>query len=264
LTPFTQETIFGSRNDTIYDSASQMDQETGGRSAASAINATARYVRRSAQAIRTRGERIGEPIGVRHSERLALSEWAALNGRQLSFSYIEQFRPVGSGAEHRVYHDQARGLAIKATHTNRFGHSTYGEGVQATPSEYLRRLAWCNLLFGDAYAIIGIAFDDEQQIEVVCSQPWIVSHPIRPVPFENEIDSYFHGFGFLRSPLNPDAPVFYHLGFNLIVTDAHDNNILRDSNGNLAAIDVVVGTPGPSPYSELRAAFKFASKIVHL
>jgi serine/threonin/tyrosin kinase-like protein len=241
-----------------------MDQKTVGRTAAGAINATARYVRRSAQTIRARGKAVGEPISERLSERLALSEWAALNGKQLSFDYIEQFRPIGSGAEHRVYHDQAHGLAVKATHTNRFGHSTYGEGVQATPSEYLRRLAWCNLLFGDDYKIIGVAFDEEQQIEIVCSQPWIVSHPIRPVPFENEIDSYFQGFGFLRSPLNPDAPVFYHLGFNLIITDAHDTNILRDSDGHLAAIDVVVGTPGPSPYTELRTAFKFASKIVHL
>jgi hypothetical protein len=58
--------------------------------------------------------------------------------------------------------------------------------------------------------------------------------------------------------------VFYHLGFNLIVADAHDTNILRDFNGNLAAIDVVIGTPGPGPYAELRTAFKFASRIVHL
>ena len=241
-----------------------MDPATGGRSAASAINATARYVRRSAQAIRARGTRVGEPVTVRISEQLALSEWAALNDKRLRFDYIEQFRPIGSGAEHRVYHDQARGLAIKATHTNRFGHSTYGEGVQATPTEYLRRLAWCNLLFGDAYRILGVAFDEEQQIEIVCSQPWIVSHPTRPVPSESEIDSYFQKFGFLRSPLNPDAPVFYHLGFDLIVADAHDTNILRDSDGHLAAIDVVVGPPGPGPYSELRTAFKFASKIVHL
>ena len=241
-----------------------MAKETVGRSAASAINATARYVRRSAQTIRARGARIGEPINERFSERLALSEWAALTGKQLGFDYVEQFKPIGAGAEHRVYHDQEHGLAIKATHTNRFGHSTYGEGFQATPSEYLRRLAWCNLLFGDEYRILGIAFDEEQQIEIVCSQPWIVSHPIRPVPFESEIDLYFQGFGFLRSPLNPEAPVFYHLGFNLIVADAHDTNILRDSDGNLAAIDVVVGTPGPGPYAELRTAFKFASTIIHL
>ena len=192
-----------------------------------------------------------------------MSEWAALNGKRIPFAYVEQFTPIGSGAEHRVYHDQARGLAVKATHTNRFGHSTFGEGAQATPTEYLRRLAWCNLLFGDEYTIIGIAFDEEQQIEIVCSQPWIVSHPIRPVPFDHEIDLYFQGFGFLRSPLNPDAPVFYHLGFDLIVADAHDTNILRDAEGHLAAIDVVVGPPGPGPYAELRNAFKFATKIVH-
>lgn len=238
-----------------------MAQETGGRTATSPISATARYVRRSAQAIRARGERLGEPVNEWISERLALSEWAALNGKRLRFDYIERFKYVGSGAEHRVYHDQVHGLAIKATHTNRFGHSTYGPGFQATPSEYLRRLAWNNVLFGDAFSIVGIAFDEEQQIEVVCSQPWIDSHPIRPVPFAHEIDSYFQRFGFFRSPLNPDAPVFYHLGFNLLVADAHDTNILRDSQGELAAIDVVVGIPGPGPYAELRRAFAFTSRL---
>ena len=136
-----------------------MAKKTSGRAAAAAIGATARYVRRSAQAIRARGERVGEPVNQWVSERLALCEWAALNAKRLPFSYIEQFKPVGSGAEHRVYHDQKNGLAIKATHTNRFGHSTYGEGFQAFPSEYLRRLAWNNLLFGDAFSIIGVAFD---------------------------------------------------------------------------------------------------------
>ncbi len=238
-----------------------MDQKASGRTAADSIRATANYVRRSARAIQARGARVGEPITLRVAEQLALSEWAALNRRELEFSFIEQFQYVGSGAEHRVYHDAKNGLAIKSTHANSFGHSTYGSGYQATPSEYLRRLAWSNILFGDSFSIIGVAFDSEQQIEIVCSQPWIEAHPIRPVPFQEEIDAYFGRWGFFRSPLNPDAPVFYHAQFNLMVADAHDTNILRDSSERLAAIDVVVGTPGPGPYSELRRAFATAQKF---
>jgi hypothetical protein len=236
-----------------------MAKETRGRTTSDAINATARYVRRSAEAIRARAKRVGESVSEWASERLALCEWAELSEKRVPFDYIRQFKYVGSGAEHRVYHDQANGLAVKATHTNRFGHSTYGPGIQATPSEYLRRLAWSNLFFGDAFSILGIAFDDEQQIEIICSQPWIDSHPIRPTPYAQEIDLYFQKIGFFRSPLNPDAPVFYHLAFNLLVVDANDTNVIRNSEGELAAIDVVVGTPGPGPYAELRRAFAFTS-----
>lgn len=228
-----------------------MAKERGKRPETDAPAAAARYVRRSAEAIRARGARIGEPVSVHRSEFAALSEWASLSGKRLSFSFIEQFEPVGSGAEHRVYHDQTHNVAVKATHTNRFGHSTYGEGRQATPSEYLRRLAWCNRLFGDQFRILGVALDDEDQMEVVCSQPWIDAHPIRSVPFQSEINSYFGRFGFERMPAQPDAPMFYHSELGLIVADAHDTNILRAADEDFAAIDVIVGPPGPSLCREL-------------
>lgn len=54
---------------------------------------------------------------------------------------------MDADAEHVVYYDDARALAIKATHANRFGHSAYAEGVPATPLEYLRRLGWHNAHF---------------------------------------------------------------------------------------------------------------------
>jgi hypothetical protein len=212
----------------------------------------ARYVRRSAAAIRSRDARIGRTTGLRQAECLALCEWAALNSRRLPFNFIEQFTYVGSGAEHRVYYDRKLNVAIKATHTNSFGHSVYAQGFQATPSEYLRRLAWCNLLFGDDFRIIGVAYDDELQIEVVCSQPWIEAHQIRSVPFLDEITQYFARFGFCRPNIySPDAPLFYNPRLNLLVADAHDTNILRDVNGNLTAIDVTIGRPGARLLKEI-------------
>ena len=59
----------------------------------------------------------------RRSERLALVEWARERRRILGTQFIEQFRRVAEGAEHVVYYDESRGLAMKATHPNRFGHS---------------------------------------------------------------------------------------------------------------------------------------------
>jgi hypothetical protein len=212
----------------------------------------ARYVRTGAAAIRARDARVGKPIVLRQAECIALCEWAALNSKRLPFDFIEQFSYVGSGAEHRVYHDQKNNVAIKATHTSAFGHSVYAPGFQATPSEYLRRLAWCNLIFGDDFRIMGVAYDDELQIEIVCSQPWIDAHKIRPLPLADEVNAYFERFGFYRPPVNnPDAPLFYNRDLRLLVADAHDTNILRDLNGNLAAIDITIGRPAPYLLKEI-------------
>ena len=211
---------------------------------------TANHVRGGAAAIRTRAGRVGDRISVYRSEVLALFEWATLTGALLSFDFIEAFKYVGSGAEHRVYHNQEHKVAIKATHANQFGHSTYGPGVRATPVEYLERLAWCNALFGDTFRIIGIARDEEEQVEIVSSQTWISAHPIRSVPLQTEINEYFGQFAFSRIPGAPDAPMFYNSDLKLLVADAHDTNILRDEKGRLNAIDVVIGAVGPSLQKE--------------
>jgi hypothetical protein len=225
-----------------------MAQKRSETPAADAPRAAANYVRRSAYSIRARGERIGEPISLARAERLALREWAALNDKKISFDSVSRFKPIGSGAEHRVYHDELNSLAVKVTHTNRFGHSVYDRDTLALPSEYLRRLAWSNLLLGDEFRILGVAFDDEQ-IEVVSSHRWIEGHHDRSVPFEEEIDQYFNRFGFRRLAI-PDVPLFYH-DLGLLLADAHDTNIIRDVKGDCYAIDVVIGRPGPRLRAEL-------------
>jgi hypothetical protein len=105
---------------------------------------------------------------------------------------------------------------------------------------------------GDDFKILGVALDDEEQVEVICSQPWIEPHPTRSIPLNTEINSYFGRFGFYRIPSLPDAPMFFHSELNLLVADAHDTNILRDPKGDFAAIDVVIGVPGPDLRKELQ------------
>lgn len=229
-----------------------MAQKRSERPASNAPGSAASYVRRSASAIRASAARIGKRITPRRAEFLALSQWAKVNNAVLSFEFIEQFKYVGSGAEHRVYHDERDNVAIKATQANRFGHSLAAAGASALPSEYLRRLALCNLIFGDQFKILGVALDPEEQVEIVCSQPWIEPHPIRPTPFNTEINSYFGRFQFYRLPSLPDSPMFYNSQMDLLVADAHDTNILRDPEGKFAAIDVVIGVPGPALRQELQ------------
>jgi len=213
----------------------------------------ANYVRRSSYAIRARAQRVGTKISLERAERIALREWANLNGKRIPSDFVDRFKPIGSGAEHRVYHDQQNGLAVKVTRGNAFGHSMFGPDARATPSEYLRRLAWSNLLLGDEFKIVGVSFgDDEGRIEIISAHKWIEAHKERSVPFGDEIVAYFARFGFKRVGSNPDAPLFYHADLKLLLGDAHDTNIIRDVSGVLAAIDVVIGRPGPRLRAELR------------
>src|SRR5215207_2818505 len=149
-----------------------MDQEERRPAEENTPRAAARFLRGSAASIRARDPRVSQY----RAEYQALIEWARDSHRLLPFSYIERFAFIGDGAEHRVYKDGTEGCAIKSTHPNKFGYSTYDEERWATPSEYLTRLGWQNLLFGDDLRIVGVAYEDGQ-MEVVTSQPWIDVHP---------------------------------------------------------------------------------------
>ncbi len=222
-----------------------MAQKRSSSPARDAPRPAANYVRRSAYSIRAHRQGVGESISLARAERIALCEWANLNGKKIPFDFVEQFKPIASGAEHRVYHDVQNGLAVKATHTNTFGHSVFAPGARATPSEYLRRLAWSNLLLGDEFKILGVAFDEEGQIEIVIAHSWIEGHKIRAVPSDDEITDYFKRLGFARVASSPEVPLFYHDEMDLLLADAHETNVIRAVDERLSAIDVVIGRAGP-------------------
>jgi hypothetical protein len=225
-----------------------MAENTGRGASSDAPGSAARFVRRGAEAIQSRDAHTGR----RRAEYLAFVEWARLGGRLLESSFLDRFAYKGYGAEHRVYHDATEKVAIKVTHPNGFGHSAFGPGYQATPVEYLKRLGWCNRLLGDNFRLLGIIYDGEQ-LQVVSSQPWISAHEFRPHPDSSEIDNYFKHFGFVRASDNPDVPLYCTPDAGLLVVDAHDHNVIRDAKGELAAIDVVIGSPGPTLKREIEA-----------
>lgn len=101
------------------------------------------------------------PVPGLSPERCALIAWADQAGKRIRFEFVEQFVYFGSGAEHRVYHDERSNLAIKALLHGKFGHFVHAEGLSATPFEYLSRLGWHNLIFGDDIRIVGVAYDGE-------------------------------------------------------------------------------------------------------
>jgi hypothetical protein len=217
-----------------------MDEKESRSAAEDSPQSAARFVRRGAQAIRARSAGISQY----RAERLALIDWAARRGPLLEFGYIEQYQYV-EGAEHRVYRDDSQGnLAFKATIQNRFGYSTQREDLGASPLDYLRRLSAQNWIFGDDIRLVGV-FRSDEHIEIVTSQPWISVHPLRPNPSQDEIDVYMGEFGFQSMSFNLDTPLYFNRFLNLVAADAHDRNVLRDSEGNLVAIDLVIGRPSP-------------------
>jgi Serine/Threonine/Tyrosine Kinase found in polyvalent proteins len=221
-----------------YDAASIL-KEAFERFARDSPESAARYVRRSASPVRpgSKGNR------KRLSQREALIGWAQRHNRVLDAGYLSAFPYFGDGAEHRVHHDPANALAIKATHPGSFGYSAYGEGKRATPLEYLERLCYANLLFGDEIRVLGVCVP-QQVIQIITSQPWIPISASLPTATEEEIDTYFTNLQFCRVEINPDVPIYFNRDTELIVADAHPGNVLRYEN-RLFPIDVVIGKPGP-------------------
>jgi len=226
-----------------------MDKKASQGAAADTPQSAAHYVRRSSAAMRAGGARLSRTA----AERQALLHWAEIRGKSLEVDFIERFSRVSQGAEHVVYHDAKNGLAIKATHPNRFGHSARNEGLAATPLEYLQRLGWHNALFGDDIRIIGVARSDDS-IEIVTSQPWIVSDVNHPTANQNEIDEFFERLGFCRIEVNQGVPLYFSRQFGVLVADAHEGNILPTEEGTLAPIDVVIGVPDSQMLARILAA----------
>jgi hypothetical protein len=190
--------------------------------------------------------------GIRRAERIALIDWARRHKRIVDSSFVERFRHVSSGAEHAVFHDQRRGLAIKATHPNRYGHSTHEEGASATPLEYLRRLAWHNALFGDDIRFLGLILV-EDSVQVVTSQPWIVADEKHFTTVE-EIDKYFDALGFRHVELVVGVQLYFSSELCVVIADAHQQNVIMAEGGHLVPIDVVVGMPGKRLLERLQGA----------
>lgn len=209
--------------------------------------AAASYVRSCSGAV-LEGRRVGHREFA--AQRNCLVRWFENQGRLLGRDCCRQYRRVSEGAEHVVYFDADNGRAVKVTHPNRFGHSVVAEGHDASPLEYLRRLTFHNLLFGDDVRLLGCIFTGSH-IELVTTQPWIsAGNP--PTASQAQIDSYFEERRFARSSLFDQLPVYYSTGFDLVAMDAHPGNVLVSDKGFIMPIDVVVGVPGPEFRARLR------------
>ncbi len=190
-----------------------------------------------------------------HEEVAALQRWATSVGRCLNEDGLRGFKPVASGAEHEVFFDESAQRAIKVTKGGRFGHSLEGEGLSATPASYLQRLVFHNELLGDSIELVGV-WSAEGSVRIISSQPWVTEDEVDVALTQDDITAWFGDLGF-KQFCRAEVPAYFKAESDVVVLDANVKNVLRDTNGRVFPIDVVIGVPG----SKVRELFGLPASL---
>lgn len=182
-------------------------------------------------------------------ERDALLEWAR-SSRCLLDARKYLNRVQGGGAEHAVFFDRdsqayfkiTRGFGLTVGTNFHIGKRTQRYlGVpfvrQATPLEYLERLALFNGLFGDEIRVAGVLAEPESAI--VTTQPVIRGRDATP----GEISAFMGTLGFAAVPGvvagRRDSASFFRAADSAAAFDAHGENVITGAAG-VAPIDLFV------------------------
>lgn len=149
---------------------------------------------------------------------------------------------IRGGEEHRY----RRGVNVyrKATYPGQYGFTVISLNGQPTlthalPAEYLARLLLSNRLFGDNFQLLGVT-RETAGLAILSSQPAIVGDACS----REEMTAYFAVRHFSAIPGlsvgNPGALAFYRDLDQTAAFDIHPGNLLRDANGVVTPIDVIV------------------------
>jgi hypothetical protein len=157
-----------------------------------------------------------------------------------------------TGGEHAVEINDVLGLVFKSTHPGKFGYSAdveliHPRGwkakpritaglVDASPDEYLFRLAMQNELFRDDIRVMGVA-RFPQGVSVLTTQPFYEGERTA----QADIDAWFESPGWSKLP--DKAGAFYDVVKDLLIMDALPRNVLTLANGDLMPFDVVILRP---------------------
>jgi hypothetical protein len=184
---------------------------------------------------------LGAPDLARQKENLR--QWAGSLGLLLAPAQLPA-KVVRGGMEHDLFHDEAGDRYFKVTRHGVFGLSPGIELAlvsssqdprrfhlwEATPLEYLDRLALLNELVPDLNHLEGTIVQPDGDMAIVTSQPRFDLVPVA----QPEIDAWFAALGF--EPVT--AAAFYRAADNLGVFDAHDKNVVR-AGDTLIPFDVI-------------------------
>ena len=151
------------------------------------------------------------------------------------------------GMEHRIWPSADNHRIFKATFPVACGFtvlaaevtSSLPELVKALPLEYLERLLLQNKVFGDDIRLEGVASETEGMV-VVSSQSTLIGEP----PEKSEILDFMRGLWFQPLPElhlgNPGALAFYRDLDEVAAFDAHPANFVKDDNGVVLPIDLIL------------------------
>lgn len=165
-------------------------------------------------------------------QKADLCEWAHGLGLLLTLDKLPTVA-VRGGQEHDLFHDTATDRYFKVTRGGIFGLSPGIELAlvsssqdarrfhlwEATPLEYLERIALVNELVPDLNRLEGILTQADGDLAIVTSQPRFDIVAVT----EAEIDAWFATQGFQRIT----SSGYYRVADNLGVFDAHDKNVVR-------------------------------------
>jgi hypothetical protein len=191
------------------------------------VRAALNHLRRSLPAD---GSASGTPTVAR--QKTDLCEWAGGLGLLLTLEKLPAVA-IRGGQEHDLFHDTATDRYFKVTRGGIFGLSPGIELAlvssdqdarrfhlwEATPLEYLERLALHNELVPGLNVLEGILMQADGDLAIVTSQPRFDIVAVR----EAEIDAWFAAQGFQKIT----SSGYYRAADNLGVFDAHDKNVIR-------------------------------------
>ncbi len=166
----------------------------------------------------------------RQKQLRALVAWA--KGAGCLIPHERYQTPDEMGAEHRVFFDAQRQMAMKVTNSNRCG-MTYvnGEPEAALPSEYLERWRLQNAIFADDAELEGV-IESIAGISLVIRQRWIAG----TVPEDHQITGLLADLGF---HLTHQLECYYRPKDNLALMDCHEGNFMLGDDGLVYPIDVI-------------------------
>lgn len=203
----------------------------------------------------TEPESSGYPREIRADrEAQSFAAWSDARGILATRSRPPQADEL-TGGEHLVEINEDAGVVFKSTFPGKFGFSADVEMVhprgrnarrhitaglvEASPDEYLFRLARQNDLFEDDVRVMG-AVRYPQGISILTNQPFYKGvRTEQPV-----IDTWFESRGWQKLAFKDGA--YYDAEKDLLIMDALPRNVLTLEDGKLMPFDVVIVQPSQS------------------
>jgi len=204
-----------------------------------------------------RGIRSAEPEGSwitrearSEKEAESLVSWADGKGALWTETKVPESDEL-TGGEHIVELDERSDRVFKSTLPGKFGFAIDLEMIspkgrnsrpritaglcQATPDEYLQRLAWQNELFNDRERVVGVV-KYPQGISVLSLQPFYKGEKTA----QSAIDEWFKSKGWM---VLPKEGAYDNRKRDLMIMDAIPRNVLTLENGDIMPFDVVIVKP---------------------